>query len=952
MSSIWSKFLNSVRIAKRPDTDGQPEIQVESKVDDPLYASDVTEHQGQAEVRITEARWAGVSELDLSQLNLKELPESLQTLKNLTILNCSANRLTRLPEWIGRLKQLRFLVLSNNKISSYDIADLPKLTHLFLSSNALREIPEAILRLRSLQMLDVDFNELTLLPPDLSRLRDLDSFSASGNPLNNVQPVCELSKLQTLFASYCKLTAIPPEIGRLAGLSYLSLRSNQLRSLPASIGQLSKLAVLDLEGNDLQDLPASIRRIPELAQLYLHGNKSLRIPAEVLGPGLLEADEQKAPPAKAADILDYYFRTRGGARPLNEAKMILVGYGGVGKTSLVRRLTHDDFDTREAKTEGIAITDWPVQLNGEDVRLHVWDFGGQEIMHATHQFFLTHRSLYLLVLKGREGHEDADAEYWLSLIRSFAGDSPVIVVLNKIKEHPFSLNRRGLLDRYRNVRTFVETDCSDGSGIDQLRALIRSETDSLPNLRDPFPAAWLAIKNRLAGMRENYISFDQYTQICQGLQESDREGQERLALYLHVLGIALNFKDDPRLRDTHVLNPRWVTNGIYRILNHERLARQKGEIRLADLSEILDLGEYPTERHHFLLELMRKFELCFRFPDAETDRFLIPNLLEKDQPVEAATYSSSDHLAFEYHYPVLPEGLLPRFIVRTYVLGLDRPRWRSGVFLGFEGNTALVIADPLAKTVRIGIKGPPEGRRRLLAIIRSDFEHIHRDYTFEPKAMVPVPGRPEILVPYEQLLVFERNGVSSLPIAAGSNVILAQVKDLLDGVDLDGVRRSPKAMEDIGAAALRVFYSYSHKDEELRDELATQLTLFQRQGLIEAWHDRRITAGTEWKGKIHGSLERADIVLLLVSADFIASDYCYDVEMKRAMERHADGSARVIPIIIRDCKWQSAPFGRLQALPTNGKAVRTWTDRDTAWRNVADGIDGVIKEIGTREKRA
>ena len=142
------------------------------------------------------------------------------------------------------------------------------------------------------------------------------------------------------------------------------------------------------------------------------------------------------------------------------------------------------FDPNKKKTEGIQITAWPLKLNGEKVRLHVWDFGGQEIMHATHQFFLTERSLYLLVLDGREGGEDADADYWLRLIESFGGDSPVIVVLNKIKEHPFDLNRRALEQKYVGIREFVQTDCEDGTGIEELRRAIERETDRLEDLRD------------------------------------------------------------------------------------------------------------------------------------------------------------------------------------------------------------------------------------------------------------------------------------------------------------------------------------------------------------------------------------------------------------------------------------------------------------------------------------
>src|SRR5207302_41203 len=141
-----------------------------------------------------------------------------------------------------------------------------------------------------------------------------------------------------------------------------------------------------------------------------------------------------------------------------------------------------------SKTQGISINQWPIRLDGGDaVRLHIWDFGGQEIMHATHQFFLSQRSLYLLVLNGRQGGEDADAEYWLQLIESFGGDSPVIVVLNKIKEHAFDLNRRGLQGKYPTIRQFIRTDCKDRTGIDELRVAIDRETGALKDLRVLFP---------------------------------------------------------------------------------------------------------------------------------------------------------------------------------------------------------------------------------------------------------------------------------------------------------------------------------------------------------------------------------------------------------------------------------------------------------------------------------
>ncbi|WOD41856.1 COR domain-containing protein [Nodosilinea sp. E11] len=688
-------------------------------------------------------------------------------------------------------------------------------------------------------------------------------------------------------------------------------------------------------------MPKELIYLTNLTELYLHSNKYLRLSIEVLGPTWSEVVRgEKA--ANAQDILNYYFRVLAELTPLNEAKLILVGFGTVGKTSLVNRLIHKSFDPKSAKTEGIQITKWPMCLNGsEDIKLHVWDFGGQEIMHSTHQFFLTERSLYLLVLNGRQGHEDADAEYWLELIQSFGGSSPIIVVLNKIQEHPFDVNRGALQQKFPNIREFIATDCETGQGIDHLRVAIERETDALEHLRDPFPASWVTIKDRLADMKANYISFEQYRDICQADGETDYGAQDSLAVHLHSLGIALNYKDDPRLRDTHVLNPHWVTNGIYTLLNADELAHTKGELEAASLSRNLDPQNYPAERHGFLLELMRKFELCFRFEEDE-HRYLIPDLLDKQQPAAAAEFDPAECLNFRYEYPILPEGLLPRFIVRTHVLSEHQLRWRTGVILTFEGNRALVKADPQDRCVSISVAGPGASRRRLLAVIRSDFERIHRSFKFTPKELVPVPGHPAVAVDYKELLVREEHRQTSFDVFTGDGLLTLTVRDLLNGVDLEGTRPLTTAMER-HSQALRLFFSYSHKDDLLREQLETHLKLLQRQGLIQPWHDRRILPGDDWAGEIDDNLNRADIILLLVSADFIASDYCYDIEMTRAMERHEAGEARVIPIILRPVDWRGTPFNKLSWLPQNGEPVVQWENRDAAWLNVETGIKRVIE---------
>jgi len=154
-------------------------------------------------------------------------------------------------------------------------------------------------------------------------------------------------------------------------------------------------------------------------------------------------------------------------------------------------------------------------------------------------------------------------------------------------------------------------------------------------------------------------------------------------------------------------------------------------------------------------------------------------------------------------------------------------------------------------------------------------------------------------------------------------------------------------IEPPASKVVEVFFSYSHRDEALRDELAIHLTMLKQQGIIAAWHDREITTGTEWAGEIDAHLNSASIILLLVSADLLVSDYCYDLEMQRALQRHESGEALVIPLILRSCDWTSAPFGKLQALPKNAKPVIEWRDREEAFLDISQGILRAIAKIPT-----
>ena len=164
----------------------------------------------------------------------------------------------------------------------------------------------------------------------------------------------------------------------------------------------------------------------------------------------------------------------------------------------------------------------------------------------------------------------------------------------------------------------------------------------------------------------------------------------------------------------------------------------------------------------------------------------------------------------------------------------------------------------------------------------------------------------------------------------------------------DPIPTSHLSINALGSPLCRpanLFFSYSHKDEPLKNELETHLKLLERQALISGWHDRKILPGSKWDQEIDHNLETAQIVLLLISADFIASEYCWGREVRMALERHESGEAIVVPIILRPCDWQSAPFAMLQGLPREMKPITSWTDRDAAWTDVSLGIRAIAEKI-------
>jgi internalin A len=820
------------------------------------------------------------------------------------------------------------------------MGQLANLQHLDLSHNQITAMPETTCKLVNLQDLHLYHNKITAFPISARKLVNLQTLSVSYNQITVIpESIGQLANLRRLFLNNNEISVILESISQLTNLQELHLDNNQIRDIPEALDQLANLWRLNLSNNQIITIPDALAEMPKLTALYLHGNPGLGIPEEILGPKWSDTvrDKKPKPPREIVN----YFMSLADAKPLNEAKLIMVGQGAVGKTSLVKALTTGKFKRGETATEGIKISDWSCSIIGNShVKVHIWDFGGQEMMHATHQFFLTARSLYLLVLNRRTGGCDREADYWLRLIRAFGGkDAPVIVVMNKHKSEPFDVNRGGWLEKYAdNIRGFVETDCEDEKSITRLKQTIQEQLQAMKSLKASFPRRWFAIKDELSQMANDYVTFGDYRAMCRRHGEGDPAEQTSLAGFLHDLGIALNYKDDPRLRFGYVLKPEWVTEGIYTLLH--AFVTSKGLFTPSEAEKALAPKKYSPEAAEFILGLMEKFELSFPLGDSKK-RILIPQLLDDQQPDEARSFNATECLNFGYQYSIVPEGLLPRFIVRTHHLSEPATRWKTGVILHHEdsGCRALVKADTTEGGVHAYVDGPKIARPQLLAIIRHNFSVIHADYEFKPLELVYAQGVPEKPQRRDELEAFLLDGITTIPVLHNNKVTTQRISTLIEPV------RS-------SLEPLKLFLSYSHKDEKHVDELRKDLKLMERNGLIRTWYDRALPAGERWEESILQELNSADIIVCQLSRDFLASDFCVLTELDTAIERKQAGQAELIAYVLKDCGWKDVPrLKQFQVLPKDAKPLSDWNGKDKYWRAVAEGIKQVLDKMQKDSRR-
>ena len=621
---------------------------------------------------------------------------------------------------IEECKKKRFIILD---LSSEDgTPDEEKLT----------AIPTEVFDFVWINKLYLRYNQLNEIPDSISYLQNLSRLDLSGNQLSEIpDSIFHLQNLSRLDLTNNQLSKIPDSISHLQNLSELNLNYNKLSELPNSISFLQNLSRLDLRDNKLSELPDSISLLQNLSKLYLRNNPLVNPPPEIAHRGIKAISE--------------YFRSKKeeGEDILYEAKLIIVGEGGAGKTTLARKILdpNSSMPKPEETTKGIDVLEWHFEMeNDQDFRVNIWDFGGQEIYHATHQFFLTKRSLYLLVADSRKEHPHLD--YWLNIVELFSENSPLLIVKNELGDRPVQMDEPQLKGRFENLKESLPTNLGNpqgGLGLELIKKAIAYHISRLPHIGNSLPKTWIKVREKLEEDKRNYISLDEYLQICDQngfklKQNNATDGRLVLSQYFHDLGSILHFQEDQTspLYKTVILKPKWGTDAAYKVLDNNQVKQNLGKFTTTELKQIWQDAEYRNMQSE-LLELMLKFKLCYPLPNAK-NTYIAPQLLDSNQP--EYSWNERDNLLLRYDYDFMPRGILTRFIVEMHHF-IDEPTvWKSGVLLKRDNTWAEVIETYDRREIKIRLSG--RNKRGFLEVITDKLDEIHASFNqLKVKKLIP-----------------------------------------------------------------------------------------------------------------------------------------------------------------------------------------------------------------------
>ena len=480
-----------------------------------------------------------------------------------------------------------------------------------------------------------------------------------------------------------------------------TLRFNNILDLKGKIWTNFKTALAGVGCSYWGDLYEGIyNNYFELSELDKEAlERRMKVPNEI---------QEQGAAAVAAYLVEL---EQGEVKHLNEARIIILGEKGAGKTCLARRLKTPKaiMTTDKESTAGVDITLW--QPEQEDLNIHIWDFAGQTVTHAVHKFFLSERCLYILVYDGRtEGRNRL--EYWLSQIKNYGGKSEVFIFINKRDADAPAIPINSLKEKYPIAGNSILSIQDDKNLLNNFRKDVIEYIKNSPSWNNQLiPANYFKVKKKLEQrFAENpkieYINIDEFNQIA---KENEIAEPAVLLKNLHALGICLQYEDMDDF-DTLILNPEWISHGIYRIINW---VQGKGEysISVNEFSVIFENDDvrYPKDKYPFLYELMKRYELAYE-TDGK-DCLIIPHLMREDRPVSLPDFYENESLKFRYKAEqTLPPNPISQFIVRhnkeIKKEGEKILVWRHGVVLeDGNGSIALVREWEEEREITVSVKG-------------------------------------------------------------------------------------------------------------------------------------------------------------------------------------------------------------------------------------------------------
>ena len=656
---------------------------------------------------------SNLTELHLSQNQLTHVPPELGQLGGLTMLYLSLNRLTTVPSELGKLSTLIRLSISRNQLISLPpkLGELAALKQLDLSQNQLISLPPKLGELATLTKLNLSQNQLTSLPSELGELATLTKLDLSQNQLTSLPPeLGELIALTKLDLSQNRLIAVSPELGKLTDLTRLNLSQNQLTAVTPELGQLARLEQLDLSQNRLTAVTPELGQLARLKQLCLSKNPKLNSPPpEVCAQGLQA-------------VITYLKERQTDDRPQWLSKLLIVGEGGVGKTSILRALRDEPFQNQQPTTHGIAIKTLSLAHPTEPsvtMTLNAWDFGGQEIYHATHQFFLTNRSLFLLAFNARLGFEQGKLIYWLKTIRANAPESLIILVATYTEQRDADLPLADLKKQFPKIVEIYEIDNETRKGVPELKQAITQTAADLPLMGERWPTTWLNFTNNIrAGIEKQTTPKTFFTAMERAGVSHD--GRPVLANWLHELGDILFFQEDDEVNDLVILKPQWVTEYISKVLEAEEVIKRRGIFTRQCMDQIWQ--DLPIGLRDFFLRLMERFDLSYRTLE-NRDISLVVERLPFEQPDYEQRWDSKQQetnckeISMKFQLSEILPGIPTWFIARQHRFTIEQGdrrgiHWRTGVLFRDRSRKHLALVRTLrdettnADHLHLTVRGP------------------------------------------------------------------------------------------------------------------------------------------------------------------------------------------------------------------------------------------------------